>query len=386
MGHKFISKRYWTDQSTAMGAVDELAKLYDDTIDLSLGDPDIITHKSIMDKAFADGYAGHTRYTDFRGDPELREEIAKFYKEEYDVNVEDEEVFIIAGGCVGMYLILESILNDGDEVIMQSPYFVPYVQQIELARGVPIELATLEEENFQVNPDRLKSLITPKTRAVIINTPNNPTGNCQSVETMKELAKIAIEHDLIIIADDIYTAYSFSEPFVPFMSIEGMRERTITINSASKDFAMTGWRIGAIVAPAEIIKIIQQVNENVVFTAPSISQRAYMYALRDRKTLQPPMIEEYKKRVMYGASRVNDIKNMSTLQPMGTLYLWINVKQTGLSCEEVSDLILKEAHVVTIAGTAFGKSGAGYIRICCTVGVDKLKLAFDRIEKMGIFN
>ena len=157
MKHKFIAKRYWKDQSTAMGQSDVLAKSFDDVINLSLGDPDLITHERIIDKAFADAKAGHTKYTEFRGDPELRQEISKFYKEEYNMDVADEEIFVCTSACEGMYLVMESILDDGDEVIVQAPYFTPYPQQIELARGIPVELPTYEEEDFQIDVDRLES-------------------------------------------------------------------------------------------------------------------------------------------------------------------------------------------------------------------------------------
>ena len=385
MKHKFISKRYWKDQSTPMGQVDELAKQFDDIIDLSLGDPDLITHDIIIDSSMRDAKLGHTKYTDFRGDPELREEIIKFYNEEYNLIVRDEEIFIAASGCLGMYLALEAILDDGDEVILQAPFFTPYPQQVELARGIPVPLNTYENEDFQINIERLESLITERTKAIIINSPNNPTGNTLSMETMKGIRDIAVKYDLIVISDDIYTSFSFKEPFVPIMSIDGMKERTIIINSFSKNFTMTGWRIGNVIAPDYIIKTIQQINENVVFTAPSISQRGAIYALRNRNIVQPNMIEEYRKRAFYAAERINNIPNMSVLDPKGTFYLFVNIKKTGLNSVDASDIILKEAHVLTIPGIAFGKCGEGYVRIACTVGVEKLKEAFDKIEKMKIF-
>lgn len=385
MKHRFISKRYWRDRTTPMGKVDELAKQYDDLINLSLGDPDLITDDIIIENSMKDAKAGHTKYTDFRGDRELRDEIRKYYMEEYGIQVEDEEVFVAASGCLAMYLALEAILDDGDEVILQAPYFTPYPQQVELVRGIPVSLDTYEEENFQINVERLEALINERTKAIIINTPSNPTGCCLTGETMEKIAEAAVKHDLIVIADDIYTSFSFSGPFIPFISIKGMKDRTITINSFSKNFTMTGWRIGNIIAPEIIIKTIQQINENVVFTAPSISQRGAIHALRNRKIIQPPMIEEYRKRTFYAAKRINEISNMSVLPPTGTFYLFINIKNTGLDSVTVSDILLREAHVLTIPGIAFGKCGEGYIRIACTVGVDKLGEAFDRIERVDIF-
>ena len=387
MKHRFIAKRYWKDQQTAMGASDEMAKSFDDVINLSLGDPDIITPDLIIEKSFEDAKKGHTKYTDFRGDPELRAAICKYYKEEFNMDVVDEEVFVCASGCLGMYLALEAIVDDGDEVILQTPYFTPYPQQVELARGIPVELSTYEEEDFQINIERLESLINERTKAIVINSPSNPTGNCLTLETMKQIAEIAEKHDLIVISDEIYTAFSFQHEFIPFATIPGMKDRTITINSFSKNYVMTGWRIGNVIAPDYIIKTIQQINENVVFTAPSISQRAAIYALENRNIVQPPIIEEFKKRVEYAAQRINSIPNMHVLTPpKGSFYLFINIKDTGLSSVEVADEILKEAHVLMLPGNAFGTCGEGFLRIACTVKVEQLKKAFDRIEKMSIFS
>lgn len=383
MKHRFISKRYWKDQSTAMGQSDVLARAYDDVIDLSLGDPDLTTFEGIIDAAFADAKAGHTKYTDFAGDLELREEIGNFYRQEYGMEVPVEEIFISTSACEGMFLALEAILDDGDEVILQAPYFTPYPQQVELARGIPVELPTYEEEDFQISVERLESLITERTKALVINSPSNPTGNCLTVETMKEIAEIAERYDLIVIADDIYTAFSYQNPFVPFASLPGMRERTIILNSFSKNFTMTGWRVGNIIAPEYVIRIIQQINENVVFTAPSISQRGALWALRHREEFQPAMVEEYRRRMFYAADRINGIRGLSVINPpKGSFYLFINIRGTGLSSEEASDMLLRKAHVLTLPGNAFGACGEGYVRIACTCGVDVLKEAFDRIGRV----
>ncbi|MCD8329393.1 MAG: pyridoxal phosphate-dependent aminotransferase [Lachnospiraceae bacterium] len=385
MRNRYISKRYWKDTSTPMGKTDELAKGFNDVINLGLGDPDLITDDLIIEGALKDAKLGHTKYTDFRGDPELRAEVAKYYKEEYGLDYADEEIFIASGGCIAMYLIMEAILDDNDEVILQAPFFTPYPQQVELARGIPVELETREEEDFQINCERLESLITERTKALVINTPSNPTGSCLTVETMEKIADVCRRYDLLLVADDIYTAFSYEHPFVPIASLPGMKERTIIINSFSKNFTMTGWRIGNIMAPADIVKTIQAINENVMFTAPSVSQRAAIYALRNRKTIQPPMIEEYRNRMFYAAERINRIPNMHVLPPKGSFYLWLNVMDTGLSSVEVSEVLLREAHVLSIPGISFGHCGEGYIRFACTCSIDVLREAFDRIEKVSIF-
>lgn len=385
MKHDFISKRYWNSISTPMGESVELVKEYDDLINFSLGDPDLTTDERIIEAAFEDAKRGHTHYTNPLGDIELREEICSYYKDTYNYDVRLDECMITTSGCHAMWLVLESILDDDDEVIIHEPYFTPYPQQIKLARGNPVILETYEEDEFQIDTKRLKALITNKTKAIILNTPNNPTGTCFNRNTLKAVAKAAVDYNLIIITDDIYTAFSYTEPFIPITTLEGMKERIITISSFSKNYAMTGWRIGYVLAPNYIINTMKDVNENNVFTAPSISQRAALHALRMRDTVQPPIIEEYKKRIYYAYERIKEIPNMSVLTPRGSIYLFVNVKKTGLSSKEVADRMLSEAHVLVIPGGAFGECGEGYIRIAVTVGIDKLKEAFDRISNMVEF-
>lgn len=386
MKHRFIAKRYWKDKSTAMGQSDVAAKSFDDVIDLSLGDPDMTTPESIIDAAFRDAKAGHTKYTEFRGDPEVRAEICSYYEKNFGMSVKDEEVFVTASACLGMYLALEAVIDDGDEVILQAPYFTPYPQQVELARGVPVELATYEEEDFQINVARLEGLITERTKAIVINSPNNPTGTCLTTETMEEIARIAEKHDLLVISDEIYTAYSYQHPFIPFASLPGMAQRTITLNSFSKDFVMTGWRVGCIVAPEPIIQVIQQINENVVFTAPSVSQRAALYALQHREEVQPQLIEVFRDRMFFAAECINRIPKMHVLYPpKGSFYLFINIKDTNLTSEEAAARILQEAHVLMLPGNAFGACGEGYLRIACTVDKSVIEEAFARIGRMELF-
>jgi len=386
MKHRFIAKRYWQNVSTPMGKTSDLANKYNDIINLSLGDPDYITDIKVIEAAFEDAKQGHTKYTDPLGQLELREEIINYYNEMYNYELGPNEVMAVVGACHGMYLVLEAILDEGDEVIVPEPYFTTYPHQIKLARGKTVTLETLEEEGFKINIEKLESLINSRTKAIIINTPNNPTGVCLDKETLEAISKVAIENDLIVIADDIYGSFSFCDPFIPIATLEGMKDRTITIGSFSKDYAMTGWRIAFVAAPDFIINCIKEINEGVCFSAPTISQRAALHALKMRKIIQPSMVEEYKKRVFYAYEKVKEIHNMSVISPQGTFYMFINIKETGLTSEEVSNKILEEAHVLVIPGNSFGKSGEGYIRIACTVGVDKLKIAFDRIANMDMFS
>ncbi|MDI9495864.1 MAG: pyridoxal phosphate-dependent aminotransferase [Bacillota bacterium] len=387
MKHKFIAKRYWNTVSSEMGEIGNLVGKYNDIIDLTFGDPDFTTDEIIINAAFNDAKNGHTHYTNFYGDDELRDEVCKYYKEDYDIDISRDETFITTSAAQGLWLALETITDDGDEIIIHEPYFTPYPDQVKLTRGIPVFLETYEEEGFQINVDRLEKLITNRTKAIILNTPNNPSGAKFSEETLNRIADIAEKYDLIIIADDIYGLYTFDNSQInqPFMKIKNMRERTITICSGSKDYAMTGWRIGFIVAPSYLIDAMEKVNENNVFTAPSVSQRALLHAIRNRKIVQPKLYEVFKERVFYTYDRICSTKNMSVLPPRATFYLFPNIKATGLTSKEVAIRMLEEAHVLVIPGNGFGKSGEGYVRIACTVGTDKLKEAFDRINRMSIF-
>ncbi len=386
MKNKYIAKRHWIEEESAMGAVNAKAKQFNDVINLSLGDPDLLTDKTVIEQAFQDTLAGHTKYTEFRGDPELRAEIRKFYKNEYDMDVDDEEIIVTAAGTIAMYLVMETILDPGDEVILQAPYFTPYPNQVKLAGGVPVELPTYEEEDFQINMERLESLITDRTKALVINTPNNPSGSCLSVETMTKIAEIAEKYDLLIVCDDIYTAFSYQNPFVPFASLPGMRKRSLIINTVSKNFTMTGWRVGNIIAPKEFIKVMADINMGVAFTVSAPGQRAALAAYRTYKDFQPAMVAEYKKRVFYAAERINALSNMHVLfPPKGAFYLFINIKDTGMTSAAVAEKILDEAHVLTLPGNAFGNCGEGFLRIACTCGCEELGEAFDRIGKMDLF-
>lgn len=383
--HRFLAKRYWKDNSTALGDSVGLARSYSDLINLSIGDPDLTTDERIINAAFRDAIDGHTHYTDSFGDLELRSAIMDFYTEKYGYDVELAECMVTTSACHAMWLVMETILDDGDEVIIHEPYFTPYVQQIRLAGGIPVPVVTREENAFQLDVADLEKAITERTKAIIINTPNNPTGTCFSRETLEAIAEVAREHDILIVSDDIYTAFSYAEPFIPMTTIEGMRDRTITIGSFSKDFCMTGWRIGYILAPEYIVKTVKNVNENNVFTAPSISQRAAIHALRMRSEVQPPIIEEYRSRTYYACERIGKLNNMTVLPPRGSLYLFVNIKGTGLSSAEVTRRLLEEAHVLVVPGNAFGESGEGYLRLALTVSVEKLEEAFDRISQMELF-
>lgn len=385
MKHPYIAKRYWNTTGTAMGGSGDLVSKYPDLVNFSLGDPDVTTPESIIQAAFQDALDGHTHYTSFYGDEELIQELVNYYKEDFGMEVAQKEILVTTSACHAMWLALEAILDDGDEVIIPSPFFTPYPGQVKLARGVPVFVNTYFEDEFAIQPEALEKAITNRTKAIIVNTPANPTGVCLSRETLQSIAEIAKKHDLLVIADDIYTAFSYEEEFLPISSLEGMRERTITLGSFSKNYAMTGWRVGYIMAPEAIVHTAKEINENNVFTAPSVSQRAALHGLRQRNEVVPPLVEEFKKRTFHAYERLRRLKNVEILPPKGTFYLFPRIAKTGLSSEEVAKRLLEEARVLVLPGTAFGDAGEGHIRLAVTLGTEDMDKAFDRIEQMDIF-
>lgn len=384
MRDNYLARKYLKDTNNPMSETANLIYKFHDIIDLSLGDPDIITDMGIIESAFNDTKNGYTRYAEPTGDPELIKEIINFYSCSYKVNYNADEVMIVVGACHGMYLTLQSIIDEGDEVIVHSPYFTPYKDQVEMAGGKFVELKTCEEEQFNINTEELQKLINKKTKAIILNSPNNPTGACFNKELINEIAKIAIANDLIVISDDVYDGFTYDDEFYPISSVEGMKHRTITLGSFSKDFCMTGWRIGYVIAPDYIINTMKNINEGICFSAPTISQRAAIYGLKNRKSIVPKIRNEFKQRIDYAYNEIKLLPNVSAIKPKAGIYIFMNIKETGLSSKEFCEKLLNEAHIVAIPGTAFGNFGEGYIRIACTVNRIKLIEAFDRVKKMLI--
>ena len=357
---------------------------YPDVIDLSIGDTDFVTDSRIIDAAFADARAGYTHYGDPKGDPELIDAICAAWQEDYGQVVQPEEVLITASSCMGMSQVLFSLLNPGDEVIVISPYFAVYRQQIELAGGVCVEAETAEENGFLPEEPKLRSCVTPRTRAIVLNTPCNPTGAAYDRKTLEMIARTAIDHDLLVISDEIYTRYQYDGTFIPMRVLPGMGDRTITLNSFSKNFMMTGWRVGCLIAHPDLIRIFQHVNGGLTYTAPSISQRAALHALALRNEIADTTIRIYRERVLDSADRLEKIPWITLCRPHGTFYLFPGIRKTGMTDLEFCSRLLEEAHLLVSPGSAFGQAGQGHFRIAATVPKEKLSEAMDRMEKMNI--
>ncbi len=378
----YIAKRFQNDGGTGLTLNTAALEKYSDIVDLSIGDTDFTTDEAIIDAAFRDARAGYTHYGAPRGDAELIAECCKAWEEDFDQKLDKDHVIVTASSCMGMAISMMAILDPGDEVIVFAPYFSMYKKQVELAGGVCVEVPTYAEENYAIDAARLRAAITPKTKAIIFNNPTNPSGMAYDRTALSLIADVAKEYDLIVAADEIYTTYLFEGSYVPMRTLPGMAERTITLNSFSKNFLMTGWRVGMLIAEPEILEVVVKLNGAYIYTAPSISQRAAIEALKNRARIRETYVNAYRDRIFYSADRIEKIPYLSLVRPKGTFYLFPGVEKTGLSAPDFCDVLLERAHVLVTPGDAFGETGKGHFRIACTVGLDKLKEAFDRMEKL----
>lgn len=378
MNRPLIAERFLQPEENLLMEIATLAKKNPNLIDLSIGDPDLITDATIIDAAFADVKAGHTKYTASDGSADFIQTVVDFYQKQYQLTFSPSQVRGTVGALHGMYLALAAIIDPGDEVIIHEPYFSPYKQQVELVGGVPVFIPTFEKDGFQIDVEVLKAAITEKTRAIIINSPNNPTGAVFSPETFEKIAAVAIDHDLLILSDEVYEAFCFDDTFVPMAAFAP--ENTITFSSFSKAFAMTGWRIGYMIAPESINLTAKLINEAIAYSAPTPSQRAGIYALNHYDTLVPQVVAVFKERLTYIEQRVAEIPFLSLSPVKGSMYAFINIEQTGLDSVSFVEKLLKETSVLMIPGKAFGETtGDGYVRLAATQSLDLLKEAFDRI-------
>ncbi len=378
---KYIAERF-RNAFSGLSLDTEALRRYSDVIDLSIGDTDFTTDRRIIDAAYADACAGYTHYGDPKGDPELIEAICQAWKEDFNQNVSPAEVLVTTSSCMGMSQALLALLNPGDEVLVFGPYFADYNNQIYLAGGKMVEVVTKEENHYAPEEAAIRAAITPRTRAMIVNTPCNPTGAAYSMETLTMLAKLATEYDLLILADEIYTRYLYDGAFVPMRTLPGMADRVVTLNSFSKNFLMTGWRVGYIIAHPELIQVFQQVNEGLTYVAPSISQRAALKALSLRNEIAEEYITKYRDRVYYVADRIAQIPYLSLYRPRGTFYAFPGIAKTGMEDKAFCAYLLEQAHIMVAPGCVFGAAGIGHFRIACTVSQSKLAEAMDRMEKL----
>lgn len=360
-----------------------MARAYDDVIDFTLGDPDVQTHQEIKDAGCAAIQEGKTRYSQNAGLIDLRRTITEYYKrtEGYIYSPNDETI-VTVGAMEGLYLALLSILDPEDEVIIPAPYYVNYVQMVSLCHAKPVVIDNPEAEELSFNIEDVEKAVTSKTKAIIINTPSNPSGKVIPWNKIVALAEIAIKHNLIVIADEVYKCLMYDNAkFKSIVSIDGMRERTVLVNSLSKEFCMTGWRIGYVLAPKELVATMTKLQENICACAPLPSQYAAIEALSGNGDYSKDMVDIFTRRRNILYEGLSKIAGLRCNKPEATFYMMVDISSTGLTSYDFCCKLIESVHVACVPGVAYGNSCDNYIRIAFTLDESKIKEGINRITK-----
>jgi aminotransferase len=360
---------------------DMLAEMKD-VISLTIGEPDFTTPEPITRAAIASLEAGETHYTANGGIMELRELIVADLARRYGLSYEPRsELIITVGASEAVDASLRAICDPGDEVIYHEPSFVAYAPCITLAGGVPVPISTTDATDFRLTAPMLEAAITPRTKAVFLGYPNNPTGAVLDRSDLEAIAEVVERHDLLVISDEIYERLVYGDhAHVPFSSLPGMRDRTVLIGGFSKSYAMTGWRIGWVAAPAPLMSGIAKVHQYGIMCAPTAAQFAAIEALRNGERFVVQMHAEYDRRRQLIVRRFNEI-GLLCFEPKGAFYCFPDISSTGMDDETFAQALLQEERVAVVPGTAFGPSGAGHVRVCYATAYEQIVEAMDRIER-----
>lgn len=357
-----------------------------DAISLGVGEPDFVTPYHIRNAAIDSLLDGETQYTSNWGIQSLRNEIAIYQKNRYSLEYDPKkEILVTVGASEGIDLALRALTCPGDEVLVPEPSYVSYAPGVIFAGGVPVPIRTSAENGFELTPEQLEGAVTPRTKALILPYPNNPTGGIMRREALRLLREVIIRHDIVVISDEVYGELCYGEERrASIAALPDMRERTIVINGFSKAFAMTGWRMGYVCAPAAFCDTMCKIHQYTIMCAPRQGQVAAEQALRQGREDGYADIErmrssyDQRRRLMVKAFR--DM-GLSCFEPLGAFYVFPSIERTGLKSEEFCERLLREKKVAAVPGTAFGASGEGHIRCCYATALDKLNEALKRIRE-----
>ena len=353
-----------------------------DVISLGIGEPDFSTPYHIREAAIEALSLGKTFYTPAKGLLGLRKEIASTMSRKYKLNYDPtSEILVTIGASEAIEVALITLLNVGDEVIVVSPSYLSYEPIVKMCGGTVVNVETKEEDGFKLTKEALLEKLSDKTRLVLLNYPNNPTGAIMIKSEIAEIASVLKDRYLHVISDEIYSELSYTKTHFSIASCEGMFEKTLVINGFSKTYAMTGWRLGYVCASKEVIDILSKYHQYAILCAPTISQFAGIEALKNGDDSIVYMRDEYDMRRRYVVERLNSM-GLSTSNPMGAFYVFINIQSTQLSSTEFCDLLLDKKKVVLIPGHAFGKSGEGFVRLSYSYSIQHIKEGLDRIESL----
>ncbi|MFN7036980.1 MAG: pyridoxal phosphate-dependent aminotransferase [Bellilinea sp.] len=382
MRETYLSQRVSSLKPSGIRRFFDIAATMQDVISLGIGEPDFDTPRPVVEAGIRSLKQGRTHYTSNAGTLELRRALSANLERLYGVQYDPAgEVVITVGGSEALYLTATALLDPGDEVIIPTPCFVSYQAEVFLAGGVPVEIACRMEDNFDVDPARIEAAVTPRTKAILLGFPNNPTGAVATRERLLEIARIAEKYDLIVISDEIYDRLVYAgHRHVCFPALPNMRERTVLLGGFSKDYAMTGWRIGYACAPAPILQGLLRVHQYTVMSAPTIAQDAAVVAIQDEDESVMAMVEEYDRRRRMLVPELNRI-GLPTFEPKGAFYAFPKVSVTGLDDETFATRLLQEEKVAVVPGNSFGAGGEGFCRISYATAYEKIEEALRRIER-----
>ncbi len=378
----FISDRVAATPPSGIRKFFDIAANMKDVISLGIGEPDFVTPKPILQAGIDSLQRGETAYTSNSGTVELRNALSQHLNKLYNVNYDPaEEIIVTVGVSEALYLVMTAVLNPGDEVIIPEPSFVSYAPEVSFAGGQPVAVPTYVKDNFQVTAETIEAAITPKTKAILLGYPNNPTGAVMTKEVMLSVTAVAEQHDLLIISDEIYDRLVYGIEHVCVPALPGMRQRTVLLGGFSKDYAMTGWRIGYACAPAEILAAMRKVHQYTIMSAPTTGQAAAVAALTpagDRYVEE--MRQEYDRRRRLIVDGFNTL-GMDCFEPRGAFYAFPSIAKTGMSSDDFAMRLLDEEEVAMVPGDAFGASGAGFVRASYATAYEKIEEALNRLER-----
>ena len=376
-----LSDKFGSLKPSGLSKIFQMAATMEGVCNLGIGEPDFDTEHDIIEAAARDAKNGYTHYPPTSGYLDVKEAVSNYWERHHGMKYSPDEIHMAVGGIQSLWLGLQILLDPGDEVICVEPCFGSYFIQVDWTGGKVIHLSTSEENGFAATPEEIESVITPKTKGIILCSPNNPTGRVMRRSQMEKIAEVVEKYDMFVFSDEIYESLVFNGEFVSFASIPEMRKRTLVMSGLSKSHCMTGWRIGFAMGPKEFINILTLLSANQTYGLSSVGQRASLYALNNHDAKLSERREIFRARLEYVAGRLNKIKGISCGTPEGAMYLFPNIKGTGKTSEELFMTLLNDWKVAVVPGNTFGACGEGYIRIACTQSMEVLVEGMDRIEK-----
>lgn len=376
-----LSKTIKTIEPSGIRKFFDIVSEMEDAISLGVGEPDFDTPWHIRDEGIYSLEKGRTFYTSNAGLKELKIEISKYLDRKYGMKYNyNNEIMVTVGGSEGIDMALRAMLDPGDEVIIPQPSYVSYEPCTVLAGGKPVIVELKEENEFRLTAEELEEAITPKSKILIMPFPNNPTGAVMELNDIEAIAKVVKEHDLYVITDEIYSELTYLEKHVSIASLPGMKERCVLINGFSKAYAMTGWRLGYACAPKEILSQMLKIHQFAIMCAPTTSQYAAVEAMKNGDADVVQMRDQYNERRRYLLHRLKNM-GLKCFEPFGAFYIFPSIKEFGMTSDEFATELLNSKKVAVVPGTAFGKSGEGFVRISYAYSIDDLKTALGRIEE-----